>query len=255
MGNEQLTGRTVASHLNLIGRFYEEFDWREVTQKEVQEYLMKLGNKNTYRNNLSTLRVFFRDFKQVRWLVEGFRFPRVMLLPKAIPRRQALQDFYTASDDLRDRAIFLMFASSGLRRQELLGLRMGEIDLEKRMLTPKTKGMTKLAWVSFYNEEAEGLLRKYLGQRRAGSGRLFVHKEADLKKIWIGAMEKTGLEITPQVLREWFAEEMSNLGVPERYIDAFCGRIPRSVLAKHYTNYRPETLRQAYEKAGLRVRG
>jgi integrase len=142
--NKQLTGRTVRSHLNLIGRFYEEFDGREVTQKEIQEYLMKIENKNTYRNNLSTLRVFFRDFKQIPWRVERFRFPRVMLLPKAIPSKQELRTFFDAIDGLRDRAIFLMFASSGLRRQELLGLRRGEITLEKRMLTPATKGMTKL---------------------------------------------------------------------------------------------------------------
>ncbi len=49
------------------------------------------------------------------------------------------------------------------------------------MLTPATKGMTKLAWASFYNEEAEELLRKYMGQRRAGGGRHFVHTEADLR--------------------------------------------------------------------------
>lgn len=41
--------------------------------------------------------------------------------------------------------------------------------------------MTKLAWASFYNEEAEELLRKYMGQRRAGGGRHFVHTEADLR--------------------------------------------------------------------------
>ncbi len=41
--------------------------------------------------------------------------------------------------------------------------------------------MTKVAGASFYNEEAEEPLRKYMGQRKAGSGRLFVHTEADLR--------------------------------------------------------------------------
>jgi len=43
------------------------------------------------------------------------------------------------------------------------------------------------------------------------------------------------------------------LGVPERYIDAFCGRVPKSVLAKHYTDYLPEKLKLIYDKAGLKV--
>lgn len=47
-------------------------------------------------------------------------------------------------------------------------------------------------------------------------------------------LKKTEIHITPQILREWFACEMGRLGVPDRYVDAFCGRVPRSVLAKHH---------------------
>jgi len=46
---------------------------------------------------------------------------------------------------------------------------------------------------------------------------------------------------------------MGNLGVPDRYIDAFCGRVPKSVLAKHYTDYSPKKLKRIYEKADLKV--
>ncbi|MEM3506079.1 MAG: hypothetical protein QW589_01440 [Candidatus Bathyarchaeia archaeon] len=37
------------------------------------------------------------------------------------------------------------------------------------------------------------------------------------------------------------------------YVDAFCGRVPRSILAKHYTDYSPERLKEIYDKAGLKV--
>jgi len=46
---------------------------------------------------------------------------------------------------------------------------------------------------------------------------------------------------------------MARLGVSDSYIDAFCGRIPRSVLAKHYLDYSPEKLKEIYDKAGLTV--
>jgi len=46
---------------------------------------------------------------------------------------------------------------------------------------------------------------------------------------------------------------MGELGVPDRYIDAFCGRVPKSVLARHYTDYSPERLKRIYDKAGLKV--
>jgi intergrase/recombinase len=38
-------------------------------------------------------------------------------------------------------------------------------------------------------------------------------------------------------------------GVPDRYIDAFCGHMPISVLARHYADYDAETSRLIYEEA------
>ena len=61
------------------------------------------------------------------------------------------------------------------------------------------------------------------------------------------------MRITPQVLRIWFSTEMGELGVPDRYVDIFQGRAPRSVLAKHYTGKGLERLKRIYDKAGLKV--
>ena len=69
------------------------------------------------------------------------------------------------------------------------------------------------------------------------------------KKVYV----KTGIRVYPQLLRSVFAREMSLAGVPDRYIDAFCGRVPSSVLARHYTDYSPEVLREVYERASIRI--
>ncbi|MCD6444982.1 hypothetical protein J7L70_08325 [Candidatus Bathyarchaeota archaeon] len=61
------------------------------------------------------------------------------------------------------------------------------------------------------------------------------------------------MDITPQVLREWFCCEMGRLGMPDRYVDAFCGRVPRSVLARHYTDFSPERLKEIYDRGGLEI--
>ena len=49
------------------------------------------------------------------------------------------------------------------------------------------------------------------------------------------------------------AKEMGNLNVPDRYIDAFCGRTPKTVLARHYSDYSWRKQKERYDKAGLRV--
>ena len=38
-----------------------------------------------------------------------------------------------------------------------------------------------------------------------------------------------------------------------KYFDAFCGRVPRSILGRHYTDYSPERLKEIFEKANLKV--
>ena len=46
---------------------------------------------------------------------------------------------------------------------------------------------------------------------------------------------------------------MGRLGVADRYVDAFCGRVPKSVLARHYTDFGPERLKEIYDRANLSV--
>ncbi|MBC7121026.1 MAG: phage integrase N-terminal SAM-like domain-containing protein [Candidatus Methanosuratus sp.] len=56
-----LTRRTVQSYANILKRFLMEFDGMDVNPDAVQKYLSKFKSKSTYRNHLSTLRVYFRS--------------------------------------------------------------------------------------------------------------------------------------------------------------------------------------------------
>jgi len=229
----------------------------EMTREDVRSYLKGLNDvgRATYSNTLKSLKVFFRDFLQRPEIVATFRFPQEVFKPKKIPAKEELQRFYEAIDSVKEKALFLIFASSGLRRNEVLKLKFENVDFELRKIVPaKNESETKHSWVSFYNNEAEALLRDYLRIKNLSrSLRLFPFARVKERNLWRSAREKTGLEITPKVLREWFCEEMSRLGVAERYIDAFCGRTPKSVLARHYSDYSSEKLKQIYEKVNLRV--
>jgi integrase len=197
--------------------------------------------------------VFFRDYLGRAEVVQTFRFPRKEFKPKMVPSRADLQRFYVELDSVRGRARFLLYATSGLRKNEVLSLHREDIDLEKRMIVPRKRATrTKRTWVSFFNEEAREALVEYLGTRTDGDPRLF---PLSLKncKIFKNAAAETGLEITPQVLREFFAREIERLNVPDRYVDAFCGRVPHSVLARHYTDFSPDRLKEIYDQANMRV--
>jgi site-specific recombinase XerD len=120
------------------------------------------------------------------------------------------------------------------------------------MVTPRAhSGSTKNSWCTFFNDECKDALLEYLEIRSQNKSKLFPWNSRKYGKVfWREARETTGLEITPQTLRDWFCCQMGELGVPDRYIDAFFGRLPISVLARQYTDYGPNRLKKIYEKAG-----
>jgi integrase len=190
-------------------------------------------------------------------LVESFKFPKRTYLPKTVPSKEELRRFFEALDEDRDRAFFLLAATSGLRRSELLNLSLDDLDLENRTVIPRhahENGSTKNSWVSCFNNEALSYLQRYLDNRPTDNDkRLWIVGETAFRKAFNRANKKTGLHITPQVLRFWVANEMSRLGMSDRFIDALQGRTPRSILARHYSDFSVERLKEAYDKANLTV--
>ncbi|MEN3049770.1 MAG: tyrosine-type recombinase/integrase [Candidatus Methanosuratincola petrocarbonis] len=225
------------------------------TAKTIREFLSAVENPFTYNNYLKSLRVYFRDFLGRPEVVATFRFSKTEAVPPRLFSKKELRDFYSALDTEAERALFLLYATSGRRRSEVLGLKMDQMDLSQRVLVPTKLGGTKRTWYSFFNGEAEAALREYLEVRQdpKRNGMLFPLSSANRGTIFRLAQHRTGLKITPQALRFWFANEMARLGVPDRFIDAFQGRVPRSVLARHYTDYSPENLKAIYDRAGLKV--
>ena len=213
-------------------------------------------DSSTYKNYLASMKRFYRDFLERKGLVDSFQFPTIEIKPKIIPKKKVLRQVYRELKTQRNRALFLMFASSGLRHGEVLGLnRYADVDYEKRMLKPKKEGnQSKHVWVSFYNTECERELNGYLNRREDDDKRLFPISRKQVHRILEHACEQAGADkITPQQLRVWFSMQMAELGVQDRFVDCLCGRTPKSVLAKHYTDYSPERLKRIYDKAGLKV--
>ncbi|MEM5868019.1 MAG: tyrosine-type recombinase/integrase [Candidatus Aenigmatarchaeota archaeon] len=254
----QLSERTTFDHIFLIRKFLLWLNGKpieELTVEDLRKYLLQFrdGNPYTYANVLKSLKRFFRDFLGLPHLVQGFKFPTKILPIKQVPTKEDLKKFYEALDSIEERAIFLLIASSGLRRSEALNLELEDVDFEKRMIVPKHRSRTKKSYITFYNEEAEKALKEWLKVRPQNSQKLFPMRTNKKHRIFLEARAKTGLNITPQVLREWFCSEMGKLGIPDRYVDALCGRVPRSVLAKHYTDFNAEKLKEIYDETGLKV--
>lgn len=239
----------------IVGRLGKQVS--DNTIEDIRSFLLWLkANRKikTYADYLCVLKRFFRDYLKRGDLVESFQFPEIPYVPKKIHSKEDIQVFYYALESLRDRAFYLVLACSGLRMGELLSLSRENIDLEMRMLTPKnahSTNRTKNAWVSFINKEAVSILSEYISSH--DEPRIFPHDATTMQRAFIKASQITGIKIKPKDLRDFFAQEMGNLGVADRYIDAFCGRTPKSILARHYSDYSPEKLKVVYDQANIKI--
>jgi len=217
---------------------------------------MQSKSESTINNYLKALKRFFRDFLGRPEVVGSFRFKRPQVRAKRVPSKEELKRFYEELPNLWHRVAFLVYASSGLRAKEVTSVTWEDVDLEQRRIYPaKCSSLTKKVGFGFFNSEAyEALLALKESMNPKESDAVFPSYRT-IEQVWRRASKRCGVKVSPKVLREWFCCEMGSLGVPDRYIDAFCGRVPRSVLARHYTDYSPEKLKAIYEEANLRVLG
>ena len=253
---EEITARghcwTLNQFLNAVGKAPGEITGLDIRNYFIEQ--MKTKSQSTINNRLKTLKRFFRDYLHKAELIGSFKFKRPEYMEKHVPSKAELKQFYERLPNIENKAVFLTYASSGLRAREVLSLTSKDIDLEDRRLhSSKHSTNTKKVGVGFFNEETARALKQLLKGRHWKEDEKVFPTLRILDKAWARISEESGVKITPKTLREWFCSEMGRLGAPDRYIDAFCGRVPQSILAKHYTDYNSETLKEIYDKANLKV--
>lgn len=189
-------------------------------------------------------------------MISGFKKAhQTEILEIDLPSKEQVRRGFEALKTARDKAIYLFYATTGLRRTEVLELnRFEDIDYKLRAVKSKRDTRTKKAGITFYNAECEYWLKRYLDSRKDDLEKLFkIGWGEPFQRLWKEISKKVGVKITPQILRKWHATMLGELGVPDRYVDIFQGRAPKSVLAKFYTGKELKRLKRIYDKANLRI--
>jgi integrase len=229
-----------------------------ISRESIRAYLKTYLSRapKTYNNQLDGLRAFVSRFLKMPDLMEGFKKAHQKEDYEVdLPGKEQLRRGFEALTSDRDRAIYLFYATTGLRRSEVLKLnRFRDIDYELRLVKSRHNTRTKKAGITFYNAECEFWLKRYLESRDDDSERLFrIGWGEPFQRLWKKASQKAGIKISPQILRKWHSTQLGELGVPDRYVDVFQGRAPKSVLARFYTGKELLRLKRIYDKANLKV--
>jgi site-specific recombinase XerD len=164
----------------------------------------------------------------------------------------------------RDRALFELAYSCGLRCEEIVKLDLGDIDFEGERVRASGKGgKTRLLPIG---EPAQRALRRYLERARPAlaSGRdeqaIFLSRRgrrlspSDVRRRLAGWVREAALagHVSPHTLRHSFATHLLEGGADLRSIQELLGHASIST-TQIYTRVEPSRLRSQYERAHPRA--
>jgi site-specific recombinase XerD len=254
----------------------------DVNRAHVSAFVADLAERrrarSTIARKLSMVRRFF-VFAEENHLIPctpaaGVASPRLpKRLPQVLTPEQAgcLIDGISGTKplQLRDRALFELIYSSGLRCQEVLDLRLGDLNLDSRQVRVKGKGQ-KVRMVPV-GEMAVIALDDYLRLGRTGLSKLASSEPAAAQRLFLSRSGKplsasdvhrrlsryllrsdAPAGTSPHTLRHSFATHLLEGGADLRSIQELLGHSSLRT-TQVYTHVSAAHLRKAYRKAHPRA--
>jgi site-specific recombinase XerD len=220
------TGRRVAADAQPVARIYPKL--RDASASDIRKYVLFLMTVGRYkvvavRRNLSTLRTFYTFLRR-----EGMRTDQPALdveLPKAEQRKPKVLRLPEVASIIktrverpggsslatRDRAILELLYGSGIRRAELAGLNIDDIDFDQRVAMVTGKGNKRR--IVPLTEASVVAMKSYWHVRPATSDRAFFlsnrNARLGLRQVWQIVKDyaaKSGIDrATTHAMRHSFA--------------------------------------------------
>lgn len=273
--NKNFSPQTLRTYRTAIMEFVTFCQARNIAQKEafvpanLRTFIANLQLKNPARNTIlrkiATLRSFTSYLMRQGYLDKNpFKLlpspKREKLLPKflSIPETDRLLETTTQSKHfaLRDKALFELMYSSGLRRSEVTGLKIRDIDFfnglvkvfgkgRKERLVPVTQ--TALQALKDYlatrkNPQAEeALFLNKNGKPLSGDGLAYIFKNTAIAS-------HLARRVTPHSLRHSFATHLLGNGCDLRSLQEMLGHKSLST-TQVYTHVSLEQLKSVYNQA------
>lgn len=227
------TCKTYIIHFEKFINHYYDKDIVTLSEEEVRSYLQHLINQNksnSYLNQaINSIKFYYEVVMGMPNRFYSIERPRKQQqLPKVISKEEIIAMLEHTSN-IKHRCIIGLLYSAGLRRSELLNLKLADID-SKRMLIFIRNSKNNKDRYSLLSQTILKDLRNYYKQWKPKQylfeGALGSKYSAEsVAKIVRRASAKSGIlrKITPQMLRHSFATHLLEDGTDIRYIQTLLG--------------------------------
>jgi integrase/recombinase XerC len=265
------------------------YDWSQVDENDARGYLLAISGAaakaSTLRRKLAAVRTFFNFLKRERdddapnpfTMLRGPRktrsLPKVLSVQEmklflACPAKLRRSGRLGRRDYLRDRAVFELLYSTGCRISEAVGLRWGDVDLDRGTAIVTGKGnkdrlviLGKPALAALIELRSDLMAESAVFAAggaaifRSARGKVLSPRVIERRmKVYL-AESGLSADVTPHKLRHSFATHMLDAGADLRGVQEMLGHTSLST-TQIYTHVSVERLKDviagAHPRSGLR---
>ena len=238
---EGCSARTIQAYGVALKKMYNLIDKNvdEITTDDLRKYLFDYKNtSNPSKTTIDNLRRIFSSF--FAWLEEEdyiLKNPvkRIHKVKSGKVVRETLSDenlelLRDSCDNLRDKAMFEMLLSTGIRVGELVNLNISDVDFVEREAIVYGKGDSQR--IVYFDAKAKLSLKKYLDSRVDDNPALFVQFRRPWNRLGIRGVEKRirdlGLKcnienVHPHRFRRTLATKAIDKGMPIEQVQKLLG--------------------------------
>ncbi|MGZ2368154.1 site-specific tyrosine recombinase/integron integrase [Ancylomarina sp. YFZ004] len=227
------TARVYISCFEAFINTYKEVDLLDIDEENIQAYLQLLirhEKSDSYINqSINAIKFYFEVVLGMPNRFYSIERPRKsQALPKVLSKEE-IGLMIKCTKNIKHRCIISLLYSAGLRRGEVLNLKMADID-SKRMVINVLKGKGLKDRNSLLSQSVLVDLRKYFEEYKPKKY-LFEgplgqqYSPTSIAKIVTEAAHKAGIKkrVTPHMLRHSFATHLLENGTDLRYIQVLLG--------------------------------
>ncbi len=228
------TVRSYVSRFEDFINYYKDIELIKLNENDIRKYLQKLIDEersNSYINvSINAIKFYYEMVLGMPNRFYSIERPRKEFkLPKVLSKEEVL-GIIENTNNMKHRCIASLLYSAGLRRNELLNLKLEDID-SKRMLINIKQGKGNKDRNTVLNQSVLEDLRKYF---RAYSPKVYLfegkisgqkYSPSSVLQIIVRAAERAGIKerVTPHMLRHSFATHLLENGTDLRYIQLLLG--------------------------------
>jgi len=240
---------TLKNYAVVLGRFISWLEEQGVQEPSdlsarfIRQYLALFVDKSSwYQNDIARqIRTFVRFLFEEGYITSPIKFELPKVKQKRLPFCTAEQiEKLLSVCDVREKAIIALMVDSGLRKQEVVNLNLGDVDLQTGLVLVR-QGKGKKDRVSAVGATTRRVLLKYIRTlpnqnenaplfQTINGGRF---TSAGLRSLFTRLSKKAGFRVTPHMLRRTTATQLLKNGMDLATLQSLLGHSSVEV-TRHY---------------------